>query len=150
MCIGRYKNGSRMDNGWRNVRAMQDPKKKTHGIILCLNARQELCLPVIHLINDLSSEEDELPVCIAWTHIETTGAEGKAYIMSQVRRAIELMPRAVNFPVRSYGKGQFGDGKIDFAVLELLMHMKTQAARHMLFGHQEASMKLMAAVEMAY
>lgn len=34
--------------------------------------------------------------------------------------------------------------------MELLLHMRTQAARHMLFGHQEASMKLMAAVEMAY
>lgn len=46
---GRYKNGARMDNGWRNVRAMQDPKKRTHGIILCLNAREELSLPILQV-----------------------------------------------------------------------------------------------------
>jgi hypothetical protein len=36
---GKHKNGSRMDNGWRSVRAMVDPKKRAHGLVLCLDAR---------------------------------------------------------------------------------------------------------------
>jgi hypothetical protein len=36
---GKHKNGARMDNGWLNIRAMVDPKKRAHGLVLCLDAR---------------------------------------------------------------------------------------------------------------
>lgn len=53
-----------------------------------------------------------MPICIAWSHVEAGGAEAKAHVVSLVRRVIEVLPRAVNFPLRCYGKGQFGDRQV--------------------------------------
>jgi hypothetical protein len=30
----------------------------------------------------------------------------------QVRKVIDMMPRAVNFPIRCYGKAEFGDAQV--------------------------------------
>jgi len=135
---GRHKNNSRMDNSWRSIKAVADAKKRAHALILVADARQKVSSSIVDALNDICAAEDDLPVVVAWTNLRDISAQEAT---ERMRSMLAALPRAVNFPVLHYKPGQSGIANVDYTVLDMLSHLRTQALRYIKFSQHEASVK---------
>jgi len=135
---GRQKNNTKMDNAWRSVKAQGDSKKRAHGLILVADVRQKMSRSIVDALNEMCADEHDLPVAIAWTHLRDIPVHD---VMQRVRSMLTEFPRAVNFPALHYTKGQSGNTQVDYTLLDMLAHLRTQSLRYIKYSHHEAAFK---------
>jgi hypothetical protein len=137
---GRYRNNSKMDNGWRCVKAMAHESKRVHGVVLVVDATGNAHFELATVLAEICAEEDELPCAVAWTRSDEVDIP---VLQEKVRSMILSFPRAVNFPVRAYTDDTVVlNPRLDGAVLECFEHIRRQAVRYMRYAAFEASVKL--------
>lgn len=136
---GRHKNNTKMDNSWRSIKTVADARKRAHGLILVADARQKVSGSIVDALNEICAAEDDLPAVVAWTNLLDTPAQE---VTERMRAMLSAFPRAVNFPVLHYKPGQSGIANVDYTVLDMLSHLRTQSLRYIKYAQQEAGIKL--------
>ena len=136
---GRHKNNTKMDNGWRNLKAVADYKKRVHGVILVADARQKVSASIVDALSDMTAQEDDMPVVVAWTHVLDLPVQG---VVERIRSMLMAFPSAVNFPVLHYQTGQSGNATVDFSALDMMHYLRIQSVRYLRYAQQEAAVKV--------
>ena len=127
-----------MDNSWRSTKTVADQRKRAHGLILVADVRQKVSNSIVDALDEMCRAEDDLPVVVAWTNVhETSMAEA----IERMRSMLIAFPRAVNFPVMHYAAHRSSADNVDYTVLDMLSHLRTQSLRYVMYAHQEASVK---------